>query len=116
MQKCNCKGDVKEQYLKPSYNTFSLRKKIAKDVTISIECGKDRKRVYFRKNQNIKGVLKIPASELARQDCFLNNAEDSPDENAKERLDYYFLILNNEVMSYSMVSSMQLNVKGNSIQ
>jgi hypothetical protein len=60
--------------------------------------------------------LKIPASELARQDCFLNNAEDSPDENAKERLDYYFLILNNEVMSYSMVSSMQLNVKGNSIQ
>ena len=68
----------------------------ANNVTISIECGKDRKRVYFRKNQNIKGVLKIHASEVGTEDCYFYNAEDSPDENGEERLNYYFLILDNE--------------------
>jgi hypothetical protein len=59
-----------------------------KDVTISIECGKDRKRVYFRKNQNIKGVLKIPDSEVETTECSYENEDGSPY--------YYFLITDKE--------------------
>ena len=59
-----------------------------KDVTISIECGKDRKRVYYRRNQNIKSVLKIPDSEVGRTDCSNDNEDGSPY--------YYFLITDKE--------------------
>ncbi|MFM7156634.1 MAG: hypothetical protein ACKN9Y_06905 [Bacteroidota bacterium] len=59
-----------------------------KDVTISIECGKDRKRVYFRKNQNIKGVFKIPDSEVETVECSYENEDGSPY--------YYFLITDKE--------------------
>ena len=59
-----------------------------KDVTISIECGKDRKRVYYRKNQNIKGVLKISESEVGRDECSYENEDGSPY--------YYFFITDKE--------------------
>lgn len=62
----------------------------ANNVTISIECEKDRKRVYFRKNQNIKGVLKIHASEVGSDDCNFT------DDDAGDVLNYNFLILDNE--------------------
>jgi hypothetical protein len=60
-----------------------------KDVTISIECGKDRKRVYYRKNQNIKGVLKIPVTEVGNEECSYDNEDDSP-------YYYYFMITDKE--------------------
>jgi hypothetical protein len=60
-----------------------------KDVTISIECGKDRKRVYYRKNQNIKGVLKIPVTEVGNDECPYDNEDDSP-------YYYYFMITDKE--------------------
>jgi hypothetical protein len=59
-----------------------------KDVTISIECGKDRKRVYFRKNQNINGLLKIHDSEVETLECSYENEDGSPY--------YYFLITDKE--------------------
>lgn len=59
-----------------------------KDVTISIECGKDRKRVYYRKNQNIKGVLKIPVTEVGDEECSYDNEDGSPN--------YYYMMTDKE--------------------
>lgn len=41
----------------------------AKNVTISIECQDNGKRIYYRKGQTIKGVYKIPLNEIGINEC-----------------------------------------------
>jgi len=52
----------------------------AKFVTISIECQKNGKRIYYRKGQTIKGVYKIPFNEIGIDECNMINETDDKEE------------------------------------
>jgi hypothetical protein len=45
----------------------------AKNVTISIECKDNGKRIYYRKGQTIKGVYKIPFNEIGIDECNIDD-------------------------------------------
>ncbi len=45
----------------------------AKNVTISIECKGNGKRIYYRKGQTIKGVYKIPFNEIGTDECNIDD-------------------------------------------
>lgn len=71
----------KKTFVQGGYNdnTYEIKQSCLSDkieiigntnnVTISIECQDNGKRIYYRKGQTIKGVYKIPLNEIGINEC-----------------------------------------------